>query len=1019
MRNEIIDWHSKIIPDISGKKSLKDDEIFLDDIISSEDKNNSENLVYTLSKMELLQVDILINSFLNIVNSSVYLSNYSKFNEIDENRIWGKYLYQIKFKNLLKQYNINTYEYAILKVNFYYKNGYQYNIENYNKNFPKDLEDYIQLGEDGKRKYLFTLLVNTINRVDKIIHELNKLGENEKNMKSVIYKEINFFVHLKSKWETLNRIPFYTDVNIKKNIKQHRQLIKENLFKNLEGCENNILKINPKFKIINYNTNKEPQYKLIIDINLILDLFRYFYGDKKILIEKGYEDLMEKLKYRYINSNGVMFLKRDEKNRCLINIYNFFIRNDFYYGHNLILGRFQKINKRYQEFTQRYKNLGIFSLKEGEIFISSICSDDKSININKIIQNDENIKIPDYIYWKNRERKGKFYKQNTDNFFILQPSYSYSMELIQSLKISNVKSMYMTDRQNELLYYKKNFIYKCDIHGLINYCDKNKIKLNVDEEILKLDGFFIEYTLDELTKKLKFNYGEKEYFTILNLLYIQNDYNTKIYKEQDNIIDDIDSNEKGKINIINNKSIRRSSILDGEANISIFVDHEIICYRNKYNIINKIFHDPKFIKNECLDIPRDANYFDFIDELNWQLELFSHIKIFGLRNPIFYVFLYKKFILDEKYRDELSEEMIEKYNKYLLFVSDTYDGIFEFLDIKEQDIIKQHINREMEIFERDCKIIDIILFGGIEGKKNLTVPSNMFIWDKELEIIFGEYVLVDPQIKENNRKKNLEMEPNADKLNQVKSKLKDPYLYLYISARGGILDKYIILQTLDAFNNKRSVLTKQQYEKKFKNFKQPKLLNIQIRYYDALKSNYMAFNLYKYWFYIEPEERKNYYLLFYNDKLSEEKNVNADIIIKKFNDLDIRDREFYYKLEHLEYILYNFLLYRYNKFELYFEKHHPYDEHLLVQNVEETYQTTYTKNYREAFLLFFLEEYMVVEEIEEDDVEKFMKKICDDWHKLENAKYKYYLMKEEEEKKKFIEDNENYMKYIELIRVNI
>ena len=1018
-KNKLIDWHSKIIPNFSDKKNKKEDEIFYDEINANDDKIKDKKFDYLLSEKDLLKFDILINSFLYIVNSSVFLSNYSKFNEIEEDRICGKFLAKKNFNELLERRKINTYEYALLKVNFYYKNGYKYDSSNYNKNFPKEIDEYKKLGPDGKRRYMFTLLVNNINRVDKMINELVILGNKDKKKKDTLNHELNFFVNLRSKWETYNRIPYITDINIKNNIKKFRQLIKDNLYKKMDSCENNIYKMNPKFKIINYNTNKEPEYKIIVDINLVLDLFRYYYGPKLILIDKDYRELLEKMKFIYINSLGVLTIRTYENKYCLINIYNFIIRNDIYYGHNTVFDRFHKINKRYKEFTQRQKNFKICSIKEGAIYISSIYNDENSNNNNKIIKNDDNLNIPEYIYWKNSKKKGRYYLQKTDRFFILQPSYSYAMEEIKSLNISNIKSMYITDRQNELLYYKKNFIYKCDVHGLIDYCKKNKMKLNVKEEILLLDGFFIEYIPDELAQNLKFEYGEKEYFAILNNLYLEKDYNKKIYKEQNNIIDDIDSNEKSQINIINNKSLRRSSYLEGEANKSLYFDHENVCYINKYNIINKIFHDIKYIKNKYVDIPRDANYIDFIEEFNWQLELFSHIKLFGLRNPIFYVFLYKDFILDEKYRDELSDEMIEKYNNYLLYISNNYCGALTYLDMKDIDIIKEYIKKEMAIFERDCKIIDIILFGGIASNKNLTVPPNWFIWDKELEIIFGEYCLINPQLKEYNRKENLEIEPDADKLNEIKERLREPYAFFLICVRGGILQKYIILMSIDANKNKRAMLTKEKYAKKFKKFSEKKKLNIEINFLEEVRSNFLANNMYNFWYFIEPEKPKNCFLLFYQDKLSEEIIDNGEIIINKFYELEKEDREFYIKLEHLEYIIYNYLYYRFTKFKNYREKHLPYDCNLMVENVEKNYHISYTCNYQEAFVLFVKDKIDLEDGIEEDKIGDFLYKICKEWYGMENAKYQYYLAKEEEEKRNFIKKNKNYMEYIDKIREHI
>ena len=793
-------------------------------------------------------------------------------------------------------------------------------------------------------------------------------------------------------------------------------MIKDNLFTNMESSDKNIFILNPRFKINNYNKKNEAEYKLIIDYNLILDIYRFYYGAKNIKIEPAYKDLLYSMKIIYMNTLYLFSYITYENDLCLINIYNFIIRNDIYYGHNIVLVRFQNINQIYEDFAQRNKKLRICSIKEGEIYISSISNDEE--NSNKIILCDENLNIPDYIYWKKKKKKGKYFLQKTDNFYILQPSYSYSMAELNRLNISAVKSKYVIDRHNELLYYKKKLIYKCDIHTLIDYCKKNGIKLKVEEEVLLLDGFFIGYIPDDLTHKLKFDYGEKEYFSILNILYLQHDYNTKIYNEKDNIIDDVDSNEISQINIINNKSIRMSSNLDGNGNNSLYFDHENVCYNNKYNIINKIFHDSKYIKNKFVDIPKNVNYFDFIDEFNWQLELFSHIKIFGLRNPIFYVFLYKYYILDVKYRDHLPEEMIEKYNKeFLLYVNNNnVDEILAYLKYSDADIIISHIKKEMEIFNRDCKIFDLILFGGIASYKKLTVPPNWFVWDMELDIIFREYVLINPELKENNRKENLEMEPDADKLNYVKEKLREPYAYLYICVRGGIVEKYIILETIDASYNKRKILTREEYTKKFKKFNEKKKLNIEIRFVKAFRANYMAYNMYNFWFFIEPPKPKNCYLLYYQDKWSQKKNVCGEKIIKKFNELDQDAKDYFLKYEKYEYLLYNYLFYRYTQFQLYMEKNLKFDYNLMEENIEKKYQTKYTRNYKEAFLLFFIDKINLIDELDEDLVEDFLQNICKEWSEMDNDEYQNYLKKEEEDKKRFIEDNKNYRDFIDLIR---
>ena len=394
------------------------------------------------------------------------------------------------------------------------------------------------------------------------------------------------------------------------------------------------------------------------------------------------------------------------------------------------------------------------------------------------------------------------------------------------------------------------------------------------------------------------------------------------------------------------------------------------------------------------------------------------IKILGLRNILFYVFLYKNNIKDYKYIENPPVKVLYNYNtNFIEYVSNTEDTD-EYLSIEELDLIHKQLNIDMSIFKKNCKIIDLIFFGCIDENHKLKCPSNKLIWKKELSILTDEYIIMDEKYKMI-KKNYFEIDPDPEKLNKTHKILSESYILLNAFIKDEHITQYIILACHEGIKNHRKLLSKEEYEAKYSKFKESKRLNLELKFFNLLKDDNIAYNMYNYLYFIKPEEPDTAYYIFYKNNITKFNNPTCENIIEEFEKCNDSQKCFYYKLEHLNYIIYKYLLYRYNKLYKYQITNIPYDKNLNEDNIKIKYQTKYVKNFKEAFVIFFEEEINKLDYIEEDQIDEIIRSIAKKWLELDQKDEKKYREMEEINKREFLIKNKNYQNYIDLIRNDI
>ena len=262
-KNEDLNSHYKLVPNHCLKYSDINREYTMSDIIKS--NNNSKKGIffnYNLSENDILQVKLLYNSFINIVNSDIYMSNYSSFNDIENEKIFVNYLKFNNFKDLLNRHKINTYKYIIFKIYFYNDLDFHYDSNIYKAEFENRLKTYNGVDEKGNKKYLIIKECDILNIMDNVVCEFKKEKNNQinkKNKKYRLHKDFKVFTDLIYKWDCKNRYKYIINTNIKYNYNNFKELIKNNLFITINDCKKNTFNINPRF----YKINNDGEYKLI------------------------------------------------------------------------------------------------------------------------------------------------------------------------------------------------------------------------------------------------------------------------------------------------------------------------------------------------------------------------------------------------------------------------------------------------------------------------------------------------------------------------------------------------------------------------------------------------------------------------------------------------------------------------------------------------------------------------------------------------------------------------------------